>query len=1123
MPTHFFNNQNPDDTLYSRLKNIAGGMGENFNRFLAVVGYFRSTGYFRLRAELDDVREIKILVGINIDNIFANRDRTVKFLADPEKALNEFQREYKADVSSAYGREIEQGLRTMLEDLVSGCLEIRVHPTRNLHAKFYLCLPDQYDNSKDGRVIMGSSNISLSGLGLTEETPRYELNVEMRDFDDVDYCHSEFCRLWDEAVPVTAEDIAGNNRLTYLDHDPTPWEIFMRVLILMFGPEVRTDFSIEVPEGVKDLSYQRDAVLQGYNMLLQHRGFYLADVVGLGKTFIATMVAKRFIEANGSDTHVLVVTPNAVEQSWHEAFEIFKITKRNVQFITNGSLNHITEPTANDNYWMSDNIHLVIVDEAHNYRNDGTQMYNHLQRICQSPIDAEHIGRLGFDRKGVILLSATPMNNRPADLLNQLLLFQEGTASTIDGVPNLKGFFDTAELEYGRLMDERRLADPNDEKAIDEINEHLDALFRRIREEVVHKITIRRTRSNIENCKEYREDLKKNGIRFPELDDPRSICYELDRDLAALFRRTLHVIQDENHTHFARYRAYAYLTDRARNRRNISANENLLKGIFRIHLVKRLESSFTAFQISLRHIIAGIESYIQMWNDDRIVVTRDTARLLAEGHDIDYIIRRAAEKHSVAEDDITFSRDDFRPDFINDLNEDLSLFQALALDWQKALMRYDAPDLDPKLDSLIALMPELFNKKTNPGQKLVMFTESADTMNYLAGRIAALTAHHVLAVSADNYKSVKDDIRRNFDANIKEEEQKDDYDIIITTEVLAEGVNLHRANVIVNYDTPWNATRLMQRVGRVNRIGSRAEHIYSYMCYPSAQGDSVLGLFLNELIKLQSFHNTYGEDARVYSPDEIVHQFQMFTQNPKDGVDARIRLLRLVRDLYQNRRDTYEHIASLPAQCRCFRPENKFVHPKLPDGTIAEQLKLTPGTLVVMQNMRDGRATLPQFYYVQDAQEPVPVDFIRAAEILEADEAEQGLRPEPLPEMHYSHVEAAAKRFELDTRTVAPVTETKSSQMTQAEGIIRQWTTLFADTLSVRLQLDDLRRSLRVYNNLANEVNKFFKTLPRDGSEKSAIITRLEKWAAKYPATDVKAKPEATACRAEIIISETFI
>ena len=163
---------------------------------------------------------------------------------------------------------------------------------------------------------------------------------------------------------------------------------------------------------------------------------FLADVVGLGKTMIATMIAKRFIEANGRNTNILVIYPPALEENWKRTFRLFSIDSK-AQFITNGSLSKILD--SRDNYKRKEQFDLIIVDEAHGFRSDSSNKYDELQKICKS--SCENIGLLKSWQKKVMLLSATPLNNRPEDLLNQLLLFQDSQSCTIEGIPSLKGFF----------------------------------------------------------------------------------------------------------------------------------------------------------------------------------------------------------------------------------------------------------------------------------------------------------------------------------------------------------------------------------------------------------------------------------------------------------------------------------------------------------------------------------------------------------------------------------------------------------------------------------------------------------------------------------------------------------
>ncbi|MBR6928969.1 MAG: hypothetical protein IKH61_01935 [Bacteroidales bacterium] len=190
MSTKFFNNI--ESTLMDKFHGIASAMA-NFDIFHAVVGYFRSSGYFKLRQELSSTQEIKILVGINIDNLFRQAQVSGKmFFENREASLEQYCENFLNDVrQSDYSIEVDESIRQFCEDIASGRLQMRIHPTKDLHAKFYLCLPKQHSEHSDGWVIMGSSNISAQGLGISEP-PRYELNVAMKDYDDVAYCEQQF-------------------------------------------------------------------------------------------------------------------------------------------------------------------------------------------------------------------------------------------------------------------------------------------------------------------------------------------------------------------------------------------------------------------------------------------------------------------------------------------------------------------------------------------------------------------------------------------------------------------------------------------------------------------------------------------------------------------------------------------------------------------------------------------------------------------------------------------------------------------------------------------------------------------------------------------------------------------
>ena len=500
----FFTNHS-GNTLFDKFKGIREGM-ISLHSFHAVVGYFRSSGYFKIRQELGDIQKVQILVGINIDNIFRSHNKSLLFMASNnngdkihDEAMETYKRDFIKDVKDAgYYKDIENGILLLAEDIQNGRVELKIHATKDLHAKFYLFLPEKHTKHSDGWVIMGSSNLSNSGLGLTEP-PRYELNVSMKDFDDVAFCKEEFDKLWKDGLPLTFDDIEQFRNETHLGQTPTPYELYMKVLIDFFQGQVEDDFSLEMPDGVMKLKYQTDAVGQGYEMLKKHNGFFLADVVGLGKTVVATMVAKRFIEENGiRETKILVIYPPALASNWKDTFEKFKIAK-NTDFLSCGSLDRVLEGT--HNYRNAEEYDMILVDEAHRFRGDSSAMYDKLQRICKA--DREYEGRVGGRKKKVMLISATPLNNRPDDLYNLLMLFQDKRNSTIDGQNNLQDYFAPKIAAYKLLMSSKN----------ESINvEDVDKIYNEIRTDIIDKITVRRTRENIMRNPDYVKDLQEQKI-----------------------------------------------------------------------------------------------------------------------------------------------------------------------------------------------------------------------------------------------------------------------------------------------------------------------------------------------------------------------------------------------------------------------------------------------------------------------------------------------------------------------------------------------------------------------------------------------------------------------------------
>ena len=1107
MSTKFFNNIK--STLMDKFHGIASAMA-NFDIFHAVVGYFRSSGYFKLRQELSSTQEIKILVGINIDNIFRKAQAAGKmFFGDNEASLEQYCDAFLRDIrQSDYSCEVDDGIRQFCDDIASGRLQMRIHQTRDLHAKFYLCLPQKHSEHSDGWVIMGSSNISAQGLGITEP-PRYELNVAMKDYDDVAYCEQQFQELWKDAIPITMKDVErmmGRTHLASNEQQPTPYELYMRMLIDHFGAQVEDDFVPVLPDGYDDLTYQRDAVIQGYDIMLRHGGCFIADVVGLGKTVIAAMIAQRFIAQNGDNSRVLVIFPPAVRGNWEDTFRDFGIKNKYSRFVSNGSLDKVID---GDGYDEPPYYDLIIVDEAHNFRHDTTGSYDLLQRITKSP--RANKGSISGGKK-VLLLSATPLNNTPEDIKNQLLLFQDTARCTLDGVSNIADTFAPWIKEYNMLMSQRRNLTP------EALTNRIDDINHQLRQTVLEKVMVRRTRSNIQHEPRYAGE-----ITFPELLDPEDRTYQMSPDVLMLFVDTYKKLIDTPTANlkevnpemfdgsglcYARYRAVEYCP-----KYNVSSGQKAkqladsLASIYRTHMVKRLESSFDAFKKSLHTLLDATNGMIKMFAEDKVIIAPDlnVKKLQADGMELDEIIELAMGK-GYDQEQIVFHTGDFLLDFLPMLEYDAKLLKGLCKRW-------DAIDADPKLDLFIEMLQgELFNTKRNPSGKLVVFSESVDTVNYLTKQLKSrLHRDDIISVCARDRNRKRDDIQANFDANYKKE-KRDDYNIIITSDVLAEGINLHRANVIVNYDSPWNATRLMQRIGRVNRIGSTAKSIHNYMFYPSDPGDSIISLKKNSLIKLQSFHSALGEDTKIYSHEEIVQEFRLFNSDILDETDRSLELLRDVRALHDSNPTLYRRIKQLPPKSRCAR--------KMENAKEKTDNTYTIAYLASPQKK--------SYYLVSE--NVSELSFLEAVDIFNAELSEKAVPFGNNETCHYEQVKQAMIQFTFDQqyeyREDKPKIGGRDNDAKKAAAFLREVRPSLINDQEALNTLDRLKQLVErgTYNQLADQINRMSRKHKKSPMQMIEIVTQLESLDERYGDAKENIVSQLTvAATADIILSETFI
>lgn len=994
MPTKFFTNQD-ENSLLRKFEGVFENC-KSIRHFDALVGYFRTSGYFKVRPFLDNIPSIRILVGINVDKLIKKyHDKGQLFLDNPAETKESFLNEIINNIQDANYDEItEEGIIQFIEDLTNGKIELRAHPKKKIHAKVYIFRPASFNEYAPCEVITGSSNLTDSGLGANPES-NYEFNVSLRDYEDVKFAADEFERLWTESIPILQAEAERIKNKTYLRDDFAPFVLYIKMLIEYFGKRVDYDpYNIDLllPPKYIRLKYQSDAANQGYAIMMKHNGFVLADVVGLGKTIIACMIIKKFIYENGTHTRILVVVPPAIEDSWRRTVKDFELDNH-FTFITLGSLHKILDRN-NYSYPNPEEIDLIAVDESHKFRNDYTEMYLALQEICKMP--RSRTAENGDNRKKVILISATPLNNRPQDIENQLYLFQDRRNSTLENIRNLQDYFKPINEQYKKLASEKKL---NIKK--------LKALFQKLRDDVVEPLVIRRTRTDIESNKEYLEDLDTQGIKFPKVGDPIPLYYELDGKLSELFFDTVSLItnldEDGNKVDglgYYRYRAIEFLAKEEDKKMygNVESISGRLSAIMKTLLVKRLESSFYAFTQSLSRFQKAIDNMIGMFDDNRIFIAPDLDinKLLEEGLSYDEIEAKINEKGGNNKE---YRKDSFDIKFVALLKLDKGKVDDLIDRWKKVKK-------DPKLIEFAKqIQDEFFQPKKNLSGKLIIFSESKETAEELTDKLSKITRKKVLTVSAANRKFVENTLRDNFDANLEEEKWQYDYDIIITTEVLAEGINLHRSNLIVNYDVPWNSTRLMQRIGRVNRIGSRAERIYVYNYYPSAHGDAQINLVNNALRKLQAFHTAFGEDNKVFSILEEKGEGALFGNKIQKEESEILKYLNELRDFRKKHPKIFNEISKIPNKARCGRKVQEDRQLTLLDfesGELNYPLQNTTLTYLKSENHPG------IFCLITPELNIIEMNFLQAVKLFKATDAEKAIE---LHTLHHKQTLAGLEYF----------------------------------------------------------------------------------------------------------------
>jgi superfamily II DNA/RNA helicase len=419
---------------------------------------------------------------------------------------------------------------------------------------------------------------------------------------------------------------------------------------------------------------------------------------------------------------------------------------------------------------------------------------------------------------------------------------------------------------------------------------------------------------------------------------------------------------------------------------------------------------------------------------------------------------------------------------------------------------------DPKLEEfLYQLKDVLLDKEINPQQKLVIFSESKETTDYLLQKLNTQGYNDVLEVNSANRKKLAPVIRENFDANIPRAEYKSDFNIIIATEVLAEGVNLHRSNIIVNYDTPWNSTRLMQRIGRVNRIGTTSRvHIFNF--FPTAKVNTDIDLEKKAIKKLQAFHSALGEDSQIYSTDEETESFGLFDKNIQEEKDERLGYLMELRKFKEENEALFRRIKNMPLRARVGRKDR----PKN-DTTIC----------FIRNDRRDA------FYWIRNEQLLEEMSFVETAKEFRADPPEKGI---PLHDAHHEHVNLAMNDFGLKVQAEASkgmvVDTTQGPNEKKALAYLDGFLNLPFISTDESNKIKAAKQAIKLgrYQKLQRDVNALKRNVKKTPLKPVELLDAVLRIIALYPIEtndNTDNRPTVTIkslhnLRPEIIISESF-
>lgn len=873
------------------------------NRADFCVGYFNLRGWKAINDCIDkwaggDQNQCRLLVGMHhlpfeeLREAFqiagAQREMDNASVLRLKKKLAE---EFRDQLSlGAPTNEDELGLRKLSQQLKEGKVRVKLYLRHLLHAKLYLCFRVDPNNPITG--FLGSSNLTFSGL-----SKQGELNIDVLDQDATAKLAKWFNDRWEDrwCVDITEELIKTIEQSWARETSLPPYHIYIKIAYHL-AQEARAGLSqFRIPNEFKNrlFDYQIAAVKIAAHHLNKRHGVLIGDVVGLGKTLMATALAKVFQEDQFTET--LILCPKNLKSMWENYRDEYRLLARVMAF---------TE--APKELPKLRRYRVVLIDESHNLRNRLGSRYKAIQEYIYQ------------NESRCILLSATPYNKSYIDLSNQLRLF----------IPEDKDLGIRPESlirEIGETEFIRRHQCPVRSLAAFEKSEAPDDW-----RELMRHFMVRRTRSFIQaNYAQVDTETSKRYLTFQDgsrsyfpIRVPKTVRVKVDSanpqdQYAQLFSDD--VVNTINSLSLPRYGLGNYIAgdpqhpptaSEGKILGNLSRAGKRLMGFCRTNLFKRLESSGAAFRLSVeRHILRNFIYLHALENNLPLPIGKQDSDLLDteyEAEDTDEqneILSLIDGKDKSAVDIPTITVDTLETRL---RNRAVAIYQHYSATYKsrfkwlptklfvntlKAHISSDSSKLvqilrrcgqwNPATDTKLAALKKLLSK-THPNEKILIFTQFADTVHYLAEELKVSGIKGFAGVTGQSEEptelawrfspnSNRQDTNKNHPSFRSENELR----ILIATDVLSEGQNLQDAAIIVNYDLPWAIIRLIQRAGRVDRIGQRSDKILCYSFLP-AEG-------IERLIRLRARVSTrLRENAEVVGTDEAFFEGDRNSQNLAD-------------------------------------------------------------------------------------------------------------------------------------------------------------------------------------------------------------------------------------------------